>query len=508
MHAHYNFGRNAYQSIWKYMMILAIAAGMPSAASGAVPIQDEDITFHVEKELLLDPGVPFNAIDVATHNGIVTVSGDVTDLLAKQRTTRVAETVRGVRSVVNRIKVDPVFDRSGRELSNAVNAALLYDAATDSYDINVTANAEGHVTLNGSVDSWAARSLAGTVAKGVNGVTSISNKIRVKSRSTRPDDEIKPEIKSRLHWDAMVDDGQIDVEVDDGKVTLSGTVGSAAEKRRAEDDALVSAVRSVDAAKLKVQKWANNPALRNKEQISRSDPEIRKAIISALNNDPRVSSFNIDVMSAEGAVALRGVVDNIQAKQSAIHDARHTTGVKSVNSLIKVRPVSTLSSGEAASNIRDALLRNPDTEGYKIDVHVKNHVAYLDGTVDTYMEKAEAENIAYRAEGITDVKNNLDVSNPDIVVNNPYVYNWSIYDYPWYGGSARVYGKSDWQITHDISDELIWSPFVDKDEVTVSVENGIATLTGTVDSWSEYYAARENAFEGGAITVVNRLKVD
>jgi len=41
----------------------------------------------------------------------------------------------------------------------------------------------------------------------------------------------------------------------------------------------------------------------------------------------------------------------------------------------------------------------------------------------------------------------------------------------------------------------------------VKVENGVATLTGTVDSWSEYRAATENAYEGGASSVKNELKI-
>ena len=41
----------------------------------------------------------------------------------------------------------------------------------------------------------------------------------------------------------------------------------------------------------------------------------------------------------------------------------------------------------------------------------------------------------------------------------------------------------------------------------VRVDNGIATLTGTVDSRHERESAEENAFEGGAVRVINRLAV-
>jgi osmotically-inducible protein OsmY len=138
---------------------------------------------------------------------------------------------------------------------------------------------------------------------------------------------------------------------------------------------------------------------------------------------------------------------------------------------------------------------------------VNNQTAYLTGVVDSYFEKAEAQNVAFRTQGVSNVRNNLIVNDPTTLVYDPYVDDWSIYGYPWYVGSTSAQYKSDWQIARDIQDELWWSPFVDSDEITVSVVGGTATLTGTVDSWSEYYDARENAFEGGAIRVINKLDV-
>jgi osmotically-inducible protein OsmY len=67
--------------------------------------------------------------------------------------------------------------------------------------------------------------------------------------------------------------------------------------------------------------------------------------------------------------------------------------------------------------------------------------------------------------------------------------------------------RSDTEIWEDIRDELWWSPFVDDDEVDVRVDEGTATLTGTVDSMAECQAATENAYEGGAVHVVNKLQI-
>ena len=66
---------------------------------------------------------------------------------------------------------------------------------------------------------------------------------------------------------------------------------------------------------------------------------------------------------------------------------------------------------------------------------------------------------------------------------------------------------SDAEIKEEINDELFWSPFVDADDVTVTVDQGTATLSGVVDSRSEYLSAEENAYEGGAVFVDNDLIV-
>jgi osmotically-inducible protein OsmY len=67
--------------------------------------------------------------------------------------------------------------------------------------------------------------------------------------------------------------------------------------------------------------------------------------------------------------------------------------------------------------------------------------------------------------------------------------------------------KNDREIKKDIEDELWWSPFVDEDEVAVTVADGIATLVGVVDTLRERRVATANAYEGGSRQVSNLLKV-
>ncbi|MBV9241996.1 MAG: BON domain-containing protein, partial [Acidobacteria bacterium] len=64
---------------------------------------------------------------------------------------------------------------------------------------------------------------------------------------TRSDDRIKEDLSDRLTDDYALDASEIDVDVTNGEVVLSGTVESRYEKRRAEDVAeAVSGVRNVE----------------------------------------------------------------------------------------------------------------------------------------------------------------------------------------------------------------------------------------------------------------------
>ncbi|MDX1565516.1 MAG: BON domain-containing protein, partial [Phycisphaeraceae bacterium] len=176
---------------------------------------------------------------------------------------------------------------------------------------------------------------------------------------------------------------------------------------------------------------------------------------------------------------------------------------------IKVRPVQVTDS-QIKQSIENALLRDPDVDRFEITVNVISGEAYLNGTVDTYFEKIVAEDVASTAKGVMEVHNNLRVEDKTVTPKtyDPYVDGRYFYDYDWLEGEYEVTFKTDWEIHNDIRDELYWSPFVDSDEVAVTVEEGVATLTGQVDTWSERNAAEENAREGGAIAVINNLTVD
>ena len=491
------------------VVTVVLVFGFCAAAGAAVmpAVNGTSISDAVESELSRDQAVPAYLLDVMTTDGVVTLSGTVNNILAKERAAQIAMTVKGVRTVVNKIKVSPSILRTDREIRRDIEDALLADPAADSYEIDVAVN-NNVATLSGTVQSLQEKDLSETVAKGVRGVTAVNNKIEVNWPQKRSDLEIKADIEKTLEWDAYVDDGLIVVKVDDGVAKLFGTVGSAAEKRLARRDAYVNGVTAVNDRDLKVSKWARDDDLRKQKYAEKSDQDIRRAVEDALLYDPRVASFKIGTEVTANVVTLRGTVDNLKAKRAAAQDARNTVGVRWVDNRIKVTPDIQLSEPTVEKKVRDALLRDPYVSSYQILVDVSAGKARLSGTVDSYFEKLQAEDVASKVSGVILVDNDLAVRKDyDPYIYDPYVEEWYLGDYDWYRPQYSYPTKSDAEIKEQINDELFWSPFVDADQVNVTVDQGTATLTGTVDSWAEYSSAQENAYEGGAVYVDNDLLV-
>ncbi len=441
----------------------------------------QDITYAIEAELLLDPAVAAHLVDVNSVDGVVTLTGSVDNILAKERATEIAETVKGVRSVVNNILVKPVV-REDSAVERDIREALLDNPTTELYDVTIDVN-DATVMLDGSVESWQEKQMAARVAKGVKGVRNVENNITIDYSETHSDYDIQQDIESRLLYDTWVDEALINVEVNDGKVTLTGTVGSAYEKRRARTDAWVAGTTEIDASGLEVEWWAHDEMQRQPRETALNDAEIEEAINDAFLYDYRVNPFDLSVEVKQGKAMLSGRVDNLGAKMAAAQDARNTIGVWKVENHIRVRPQKVPSNKALEDRMHNALLRDPYVELSDIDVDARNGLVILDGNVNSSFEKRRAAEIAWDVTGVVDVDNRIDAE-----------HQWV-----W---------QSDWQIKEEVKDQLFWSPFVDEDKIQVKVEQGIVTLTGSVESWSAWNQAEENAFKAGAKDVKNKLKVE
>jgi osmotically-inducible protein OsmY len=210
----------------------------------------------------------------------------------------------------------------------------------------------------------------------------------------RTDQEIQKDVMAELRWDAQIQPNEIGVAVKDGVVTLTGWVDSYLKKWSAEDAARrVAGVKAV----------AND--LEVKLATERTDPDIAAAAVHALEWDTSVPTGKVQVIVSKGWVTLRGEVEWQYQRQSAESVVRRLAGVRGVTNLITVKPSTTPS--ELKKKIEDALIRNAQVDAKNITVEVQGSKAILRGTVRAWVEKEEAERVAWSAPGITSVDNRI-----------------------------------------------------------------------------------------------------
>ena len=128
--------------------------------------------------------------------------------------------------------------------------ALLADDKVSSTDVHVTTK-QGVITLRGKVDSDEAKQAAEADAQKIDGVQKVMNHIVVVPKSAqkavqRKDDQIVKDVENRLKTDPNLKQASIEVNADNGIVTLSGDAPSLKASLRASEMARrVSGVRAV-----------------------------------------------------------------------------------------------------------------------------------------------------------------------------------------------------------------------------------------------------------------------
>ena len=166
---------------------LAALVGV-AALTVACAQTDAGITTNVKSKMAADDSVKALEINVDTRNGVVTLTGDVDSAIAKERAVQIARTTDGVRDVVDNIPVTEsaptggLFDRDG------------VDRGTGNIGDNDRQDRNEPIT-------------------GDPGITSA--------------------VKAKLLADSTVSGLRIDVDTENGVVTLTGDVKSKAEADRA-----------------------------------------------------------------------------------------------------------------------------------------------------------------------------------------------------------------------------------------------------------------------------------
>ncbi|CAM3575801.1 BON domain-containing protein [Flavobacterium psychrophilum] len=209
--------------------------------------------------------------------------------------------------------------KTNESLQKDVQDALKWEPLLHSAEIGVTVK-DGVVTLLGTVDSYTKKLEAEHAAKMVSGVKAVVEKIEIKygNYGKKSDEDIAKEIINAFKWNWSVPDDKMKVKVENGWVTIEGTVTWNYQKEAAS-----TAVRNL----LGVLGITNNIVIK-----SECNDKIEKSVIeNALLRNWSIDDEDIKVEVKANEVTLSGTVDSYYEKDEAERIAWNAPGVISVN---------------------------------------------------------------------------------------------------------------------------------------------------------------------------------
>ena len=214
----------------------------------------------------------------------------------------------------------------------------------------------------------------------------------------KTDKELQDAVEQELLWEPSVDSEHIGVSVENGVVQLDGHVNGYAEKWGAERATMrVANVKAV-ASEIKVELSSSG---------NRTDADIARAALNHLKWNWTVPK-TVKVQVTDGGLTLKGVVEWHYQKAEAERAVRSLTGVETVVNEITVTP--SVSAVGMKSKIEDAFKRSAEIDAGHIKVEATGGTVTLRGNVRSWVERGEAERVAWAAPGVTNVKDLIAIS--------------------------------------------------------------------------------------------------
>lgn len=222
------------------------------------------------------------------------------------------------------------------DLERHVLDELDWDPSVDASQIGVKVG-DGVVTLTGHVPVYSQKHAAEEVVKRVHGVKALANKIEVwpGDEHRRDDEDIAAAALHALEWNAKVPHDNVRVIVEDGWVTLEGTVDWGFQK-----EAIDRAVRNLVGIHGVNDTIVVGPgeSFASPEAHEERGNEIKTCIEAALKRSARLHSKNIDIEIFEGTVTLTGDVHCHAESDEAERTAWAARGVIRVENCLTITP--------------------------------------------------------------------------------------------------------------------------------------------------------------------------
>ncbi|MGZ5928717.1 MAG: BON domain-containing protein [Rhizomicrobium sp.] len=211
------------------------------------------------------------------------------------------------------------------------------------------------------------------------------------------DKRLQQDVIDELDFEPSVNAAHIGVTASNGVVTLSGHVGSYAEKIAAERAA--KRVKGVQAIAQEIE-------VRYPSDKKTADDEIASRIVSILQWSAVVPRDSVQVKVQDGWVTLTGQVNWQFERAAAEAEIRRLSGVAGVINSITIRP--RVEATDVKHRIEEALKRNAEVEagGVRVSVLGGGKIA-LDGKVHDWRERDAVKRAAWSAAGVMAVEDRL-----------------------------------------------------------------------------------------------------
>lgn len=235
----------------------------------------------------------------------------LTDLVVDRKSARIGEGIA--------MKTDT-------ELQQDVMNELKWGPTIKAAEIGVGVT-DGVVTLSGYVDSFYNRWAAERAAARVFGVKAVAEKIQVRLPGSlkRSDEDLARAVSNALEWNVSVPHDHVKVQVQDGRVTLSGEVDWGYQKFAAEE-----AVRYLMGVVLSSNQITVKPAVKPQN--------VKDKVVSSFRRNALLDSRRITVETRSGWVILRGSVRSWAERAEAQWSAFAAPGVSKVENNIIISP--------------------------------------------------------------------------------------------------------------------------------------------------------------------------
>lgn len=217
-----------------------------------------------------------------------------------------------------------IFMQTNTVLYENVTSKLNFTPNLDNSHIAVAVE-DGIVKLEGKVHSLLEKRIAEVAVKSVSGVKAVANELAVEipGKYQVADAEIASAIVNAFKWDVAVPKEQIQVTVEDGRVTLTGAVDWWFQRENAE-----RAVRRITGVKS-----INNQVI-IKPLVTAKD--VKTEIIREFHRNAQLDALNIQVELSGHKVILTGTVRSWAEYKEAERGAFSAAGVTEVENKLRV----------------------------------------------------------------------------------------------------------------------------------------------------------------------------